>query len=759
MTNSEEKKPRRRRTISQQTPVATSNAKKVNLITNIADEVAADAEQKQQSMENTIEHTASDGLFELCTALDILPSDGTEKATTDAAIEKESSRELFSSISIPSSDSEQTPEQNDSFVLCSALECIPYPESDSASSQRSEDKSETRTGDLLGWEDTDESVGALSGASHVKKMKKDRSDYGVALRRAAYDKTIKDSLNPSSSTSEFKSLSDVEMELADLKRRDQNGRKKEGRRGARKSDELVDVIEIPLDIQMDSHESYLADLVDSLQDTMQQSEPEPVEPPVKPTRKRGRNASKTKEAASLDIDKVNDMMIDDNTFTSEAQTEESVPAEPAPAKEEAVSLPDNAPSAEPAKKPAEEHKKENHHEKKNDKKQDKSGEKHHAEQQWKHVYNSKYDGLVSAEGVLEISGDTCGFLRSSDYNYLNSPDDIYVSMSQIKNLGLKTGDTVQGLVRPPREGEKYFPLVKVEKINGFTPDRIRDRVSFDYLTPMFPNEKICLTGHPGETLSTRIIDLFAPIGKGQRGLIVAQPKTGKTVLLKEVANAIAANHPEIYLIILLIDERPEEVTDMQRSVNAEVISSTFDEPADRHVKIATIVLEKAKRLVECGRDVCILLDSITRLARAFNTVQPASGKVLSGGVEANALQKPKRFFGAARNIENGGSLTIISTALIDTGSRMDEVIFEEFKGTGNMELQLDRKLSNKRIFPAVDIISSSTRRDDLLQDPLTIQKVWALRSLMADMTTSEAMELLKEKMQGTSTNQEFVASI
>lgn len=381
------------------------------------------------------------------------------------------------------------------------------------------------------------------------------------------------------------------------------------------------------------------------------------------------------------------------------------------------------------------------------------------EQQWKFVYNAKYEGCVSAEGVLEISSDTCGFLRSSDYNYLNSPDDIYVSMSHIKNYGLKTGDTVQGLIRPPREGEKYFPLVKVEKVNGFSPDRIRDRVPFDYLTPMFPNEKIRLTGHPGETLSTRIIDLFAPIGKGQRGLIVAQPKTGKTVLLKEIANAIAANHPEIYLIILLIDERPEEVTDMQRSVNAEVISSTFDEPADRHVKIATIVMEKAKRMVECGRDVCILLDSITRLARAFNTVQPASGKVLSGGVEANALQKPKRFFGAARNIENGGSLTVISTALIDTGSRMDEVIFEEFKGTGNMELQLDRKLSNKRIFPAVDIISSSTRRDDLLQDRLTLQKVWALRSLMAEMTTTEAMNLLKEKMQGSNTNEEFVASI
>ncbi|MBP5663150.1 MAG: transcription termination factor Rho [Bacteroidales bacterium] len=382
------------------------------------------------------------------------------------------------------------------------------------------------------------------------------------------------------------------------------------------------------------------------------------------------------------------------------------------------------------------------------------------DEQWGIVANANYDGSVTAEGVLEINADnSCGFLRSSDYNYLSSPDDIYVSPSQIKLFGLKNGDTIKGAIRPPKEGEKFFPLTKIEKINGRNPEEIRDRVPFDYLTPMFPDKKIRLTGHQGETLSTRVIDLFAPIGKGQRGLIVAQPKTGKTVLLKEIANAIAANHPEIYLIILLIDERPEEVTDMQRSVNAEVISSTFDEPAERHVRIANMVLEKAKRMVECGHDVCILLDSITRLARAFNTMAPASGKVLSGGVEANALQKPKRFFGAARNIENGGSLTIISTALIETGSRMDEVIFEEFKGTGNMELQLDRKLSNKRIYPAVDIVASSTRRDDLLQPQEVLQKVWILRNHLADMTTLEAMTFLKERMENTRSNEEFLISM
>ena len=372
---------------------------------------------------------------------------------------------------------------------------------------------------------------------------------------------------------------------------------------------------------------------------------------------------------------------------------------------------------------------------------------------------SEFDGVVQAEGVLEIMPDGYGFLRSADYNYLNSPDDIYVSQSQIKLFGLKTGDTILGMIRPPKNGEKYFPLVKVNKINGRDPDEVRDRIPFDFLTPLFPDEKFKLTGHQGGTVSTRIMDLFAPIGKGQRGLIVAQPKTGKTVLLKEVANAIAANHPDVYLIILLIDERPEEVTDMARSVKAEVISSTFDEPAEKHVKIANIVLEKAKRLTECGHDVVILLDSITRLARAYNTVSPASGKVLSGGVEANALQKPKRFFGAARNIEGGGSLTILATALIDTGSKMDEVIFEEFKGTGNMELQLDRRLSNKRIYPAIDIVASGTRRDDLLVDERTLARVWALRNHFADMTPVEAMEFLKDRISKTISNEEFLATI
>jgi len=374
-------------------------------------------------------------------------------------------------------------------------------------------------------------------------------------------------------------------------------------------------------------------------------------------------------------------------------------------------------------------------------------------------YSFDFEGIVSSEGVLEIMQDGYGFLRSSDYNYLNSPDDIYVSQSQIKLFGLKTGDTVQGTIRPPKESEKYFPLIKVELINGLKPEEVRDRIPFDYLTPLFPEEKFKLAGHADESMSTRIIDMFTPIGKGQRGLIVAQPKTGKTVLLKEVANAIAENHPEAYLIILLIDERPEEVTDMARSVRAEVISSTFDEPAERHVKIANIVLEKAKRMVECGHDVVILLDSITRLARAYNTVSPASGKVLSGGVEANALQKPKRFFGAARKIEKGGSLTIIATALIDTGSKMDEVIFEEFKGTGNMELQLDRKLSNKRVYPAIDLVASSTRREDLLLDKESLQRIWILRNHLADMNPLEAMEFLKDKMRFTQSNEEFLISM
>ncbi|MBN2745102.1 MAG: transcription termination factor Rho [Bacteroidales bacterium] len=374
-------------------------------------------------------------------------------------------------------------------------------------------------------------------------------------------------------------------------------------------------------------------------------------------------------------------------------------------------------------------------------------------------YTDEYEGITSSYGVLEIMTDGFGFLRSSDYNYLNSPDDIYVSQSQIKLFGLKTGDTIKGTIRPPKEGEKYFPLIKIERINGKLPEELRDRIHFDYLTPLFPEEKFNLTGHAQNSMSTRLIDLFAPIGKGQRGLIVAQPKTGKTVLLKEVANAIAANHPEVYLIILLIDERPEEVTDMQRSVNAEVISSTFDEPAENHVRIANLVLEKAKRLTESGHDVVILLDSITRLARAYNTVAPASGKVLSGGVEATALQKPKRFFGAARKIENGGSLTIIATALTETGSKMDDVIFEEFKGTGNMELQLDRKLSNKRIYPAIDIVASSTRRDDLLVDKDILQRMWVLRNHLADMNPIEAINFLKDRMKFTKSNEEFLVSM
>jgi transcription termination factor Rho len=374
------------------------------------------------------------------------------------------------------------------------------------------------------------------------------------------------------------------------------------------------------------------------------------------------------------------------------------------------------------------------------------------------VFNIEFDGIILGEGVLEMMPDGYGFLRSSDYNYLSSPDDIYVSPSQIKLFGLKTGDTVYGSVRPPKEGEKYFALLKVETINGKSPDEVRDRVPFDYLTPLFPFEKLNLTTR-ADNYSTRIIDLFTPIGKGQRGLIVAQPKTGKTMLLKEVANAIAENHPECYLMIVLVDERPEEVTDMERSVRAEVIASTFDEPAEKHVKVSTIALQKAKRLVECGHDVVILLDSITRLARAHNTVAPSSGKVLSGGVEANAMQKPKQFFGAARKIENGGSLTILATALVDTGSKMDEVIFEEFKGTGNMELQLDRRLSNRRIFPAIDIVSSSTRRDDLLLDKETFQRMWVLRKHMADMNPEEALNTLLKNMKGTKDNVEFLTSM
>jgi len=370
----------------------------------------------------------------------------------------------------------------------------------------------------------------------------------------------------------------------------------------------------------------------------------------------------------------------------------------------------------------------------------------------------EFEGIIESEGVLEIMQDGYGFLRSSDYNYLSSPDDIYVSQSQIKLFGLKTGDTVLGTVRPPKDGEKYFPLIKISKINGLGPEEVRDRVSFQHLTPLFPEEKFNIS-EKESTISTRIIDLFSPIGKGQRGMIVSQPKTGKTMLLKDIANAIAANHPEVFQIILLIDERPEEVTDMQRNVKGEVVASTFDEPADRHVRVANIVLEKAKRLVECGHDVVILLDSITRLARAYNTVQPASGKILSGGVDANALHKPKRFFGAARNIEKGGSLSIISTALTETGSKMDEVIFEEFKGTGNMELQLDRRISNRRIFPAIDLVSSSTRRDDLLLDENTIQRMWIMRKYLADMNPVEAMEFINDRFKKTKNNEEFLISM
>ena len=370
----------------------------------------------------------------------------------------------------------------------------------------------------------------------------------------------------------------------------------------------------------------------------------------------------------------------------------------------------------------------------------------------------EFDGIIESEGVLDIMQEGYGFLRSSDYNYLTSPDDIYVSQSQVRLFGLKTGDTVLGHVRPPKEGEKYFPLIKVSLINGLSPNIVRDRVSFEHLTPLFPDEKFNIADK-SSTISTRIMDLFSHIGKGQRGMIVSQPKTGKTMLLKDVANAIAANHPEVYQIILLIDERPEEVTDMQRNVKGEVVASTFDEPADRHVKVANIVLEKAKRLVECGHDVVILLDSITRLARAYNTVQPASGKILSGGVDANALHKPKRFFGAARNIEGGGSLSIIATALTETGSKMDEVIFEEFKGTGNMELQLDRRISNRRIFPAIDLVSSGTRRDDLLLDENTIQRMWIMRKYLADMNPVEAMEFINDRIKRSLNNEEFLISM
>ncbi len=439
-----------------------------------------------------------------------------------------------------------------------------------------------------------------------------------------------------------------------------------------------------------------------------------------------------------------------NEETAQEETANNTDNQDAPEQESEVSTPlDQAPNAEV--KPQQGEAPQNRH-KQNDNRQKFNNQQRHEKQ-------FDFDGILEGIGTLEMMQDGYGFLRSADYNYLASPDDIYVSQSQIKLFGLKTGDTVHGAIRPPKEGEKYFPLIKVNKINGRSPEYVRDRVPFEHLTPLFPDTKFNLCSGVNDSLSARMVDLFSPIGKGQRGLIVAQPKTGKTVLLKDIANAIAANHPEVYMIVLLIDERPEEVTDMARSVRAEVISSTFDEPAERHVKVASMVHEKAKRMVECGQDVVILLDSITRLARAYNTVSPASGKILSGGVDANALHKPKRFFGAARNIENGGSLTIIATALTETGSKMDEVIFEEFKGTGNMELQLDRRLSNKRIFPAVDIMASSTRRDDLLHDQDTLNRMWIMRRYLADMNSMEAMEFIKDRMERTKNNDEFLLSM
>ncbi|WP_298791123.1 transcription termination factor Rho [uncultured Allomuricauda sp.] len=483
----------------------------------------------------------------------------------------------------------------------------------------------------------------------------------------------------------------------------------------------------------------------------------------------------------LDVQASNPKVVQESSAPQQEKSEPKPKRSrtPRPSKEQKESAP--APKENIADKPSEEKKetpkeqpaRKDHHKQNGHQKSQhvKKGNQHHRgghekkssnfDKDLKNRYKEpefEFDSIIESEGVLDIMQDGYGFLRSSDYNYLSSPDDIYVSQSQIRLFGLKTGDTVLGNVRPPKEGEKYFPLIKVSKINGLDPQVVRDRVSFEHLTPLFPKEKFKLAERQS-TLSTRIMDLFSPIGKGQRGMIVSQPKTGKTMLLKDIANAIAANHPEVYQIILLIDERPEEVTDMQRNVRGEVVASTFDKEATEHVRVANIVLEKAKRLVECGHDVVILLDSITRLARAYNTVQPASGKVLSGGVDANALHKPKRFFGAARNIENGGSLSIIATALTETGSKMDEVIFEEFKGTGNMELQLDRRISNRRIFPAIDLISSSTRRDDLLLDETTIQRMWIMRKYLADMNPVEAMEFMEQRIKQTKNNEEFLLTM
>jgi transcription termination factor Rho len=462
-----------------------------------------------------------------------------------------------------------------------------------------------------------------------------------------------------------------------------------------------------------------------------------------------------REEADSDNDTLNDLGREEAV----AQPEVETPAAPAPVEATTEEQTEDTAPAQKEEKPS---RQQNENSDRQQQQPQQPAHRDDPSSKIKRNYNNyvrEFDGLIVNEGVLEIMQDGgYGFLRSADYNYLASPDDIYVSPSQIKLFGLKTGDTVRGQIRPPKEGEKYFALLRVETVNGKTTEEIRDRIPFEYLTPLFPEECLKLSSRPDQ-YSTRILDLFAPIGKGQRGMIVAQPKTGKTVLLKEIANAITRNHPEVFLLILLIDERPEEVTDMQRSVRAEVIASTFDEQADRHVKVASIVLEKAKRMVECGHDVVILLDSITRLARAYNTVVPSSGKILSGGVDANALHKPKRFFGAARNVENGGSLTIIATALIDTGSKMDEVIFEEFKGTGNMELQLDRKLSNKRVFPAIDVMASGTRREDLLLDKETLKKVWILRKHMSDMNAMESMDFLLEHMKGTRSNEEFLISM
>ena len=492
--------------------------------------------------------------------------------------------------------------------------------------------------------------------------------------------------------------------------------------------------------------------------------PAVVEPTTEPTvaeeakpKKRGRKPKKDNDKAAAGAVEVKDAKPVEPTETAEVKTDNNGEGEAFVAIEELPSEPAELPAELVGK--FEKNKKQQRNDRNNQRSQ--HGEKRHENNEEHAPAKQQYDfaDVLRVEGVLEIMPDNYGFLRSSDYNYLASPDDVYVSQSQIKLYGLKTGDVVEGIIRPASAGEKYFPLVKVNRINGASPELVRDRVSFDNLTPLFPNEKFTLCSGSYDNLSARVVDLFSPIGKGQRGLIVAQPKTGKTMLLKDIANAIAANHPEAYMIMLLIDERPEEVTDMARSVNAEVIASTFDEPAERHVKIAGIVLERAKRMVECGHDVVIFLDSITRLARAYNTVSPASGTVLSGGVDANALHKPKRFFGAARNIENGGSLTIIATALIDTGSKMDEVIFEEFKGTGNMELQLDRSLANKRIFPAVNIIASSTRRDDLLLDRQTLDRMWILRKYLSDMTPMEAMEFVKDRLERTKDNDEFLMSM